>query len=134
MAHVFGRTLHYVGYGGEGKQVRDVLHVDDLALLVADQLANLEAWDGFVGNVSGGASNAASLCELTALCREHAGRAIEIGRIAETRPNDLRIYVGDCARLISRTEWRPRRGVAAIVADTVRWVCDHRRQLEALGA
>jgi CDP-paratose 2-epimerase len=134
MAHVFGRTLRYVGYGGEGKQVRDVLHVDDLALLVADQVANLEAWDGFVGNVSGGASHAASLCELTALCREHAGRAIEIGRIAETRPNDLRIYVGDCARLISRTEWRPRRGVAEIVADTVRWVRDHRRQLEALGA
>lgn len=134
MAHVFGRPLRYVGYGGEGKQVRDVMHVDDLARLVADQVANLDAWDGFVGNVSGGAANAVSLCELTALCRQAVGRSVEIGSVAETRPNDLRIYVGDCARLHARSEWRPRRPVALIVDDTARWVHDHRQDLESLGA
>jgi CDP-paratose 2-epimerase len=134
MAHVLGRALRYVGYGGAGKQVRDVLHVDDFASLIEEQLLHPDAWDGFVGNVSGGASRAVSLRELTALCREMSGRTVAIGSDPATRANDLRIYVGDCARLHARTGWRPRHDPSRVVEDTVRWVHDHRQSLEALGA
>ena len=40
LSHYFGRELSYIGYGGRGKQVRDLLHVDDLVDLVEDQLAS----------------------------------------------------------------------------------------------
>jgi CDP-paratose 2-epimerase len=46
LGHYFGRDLRYIGYGGTGKQVRDVLHVDDLADLIEDQLLRPEHWDG----------------------------------------------------------------------------------------
>src|SRR5215212_2437419 len=46
--HRFGLPLSYFGYGGEGKQVRDLLHVDDLADLIDEQLADPDRWDGQV--------------------------------------------------------------------------------------
>ena len=43
LAHHFGRPLSYIGFGGTGKQVRDLLHVDDLVELVDEQLARPRA-------------------------------------------------------------------------------------------
>ena len=59
--HHFGRPLTYIGYGGAGRQVRDLLHVDDLVELVDEQLTEPERWDGFVGNVGGGREISLSL-------------------------------------------------------------------------
>jgi CDP-paratose 2-epimerase len=122
LAHYFKRPLSYIGYGGTGKQVRDVLHVADLCDLVAEQLANFDLWDGWVGNVAGGLENSVSLCELTALCQEVTQRRIPIHFIPETRPNDLRIFMADCGRLSGRTHWRPRRDVRHVVSDVSAWV------------
>jgi CDP-paratose 2-epimerase len=121
LSHLFRRPLAYIGYGGNGKQVRDLLHVDDLADLVTEQIANFDRWDGWVGNVSGGALNCVSLKELTALCRDVTGVELEIGSIAETRPGDLRVYIGDCGRLFAHSEWRPKRNVQTIVRDIAEW-------------
>jgi CDP-paratose 2-epimerase len=131
-AHLFGRPLQYIGYGGAGKQVRDVLHVDDLSELVLEQLGNIDKWDGWLGNVSGGVRNSSSLLELTSLCREVTGRAVEIRSVPENRPADLRIYIGDCTRLNSRTDWRPRRDLRRVVEDLSAWARDRQRQLESL--
>ena len=121
LAHHFGRPLAYIGYGGAGKQVRDVLHVDDLCHLIAEQLQDFDAWDGWVGNVAGGVDHSASLLELTALCRDATGRDTPISAEPVTRPDDVRIFIGDCTRLCERTGWRPRRPVQAD--------CDRRREL-----
>ena len=76
--HHFGRPLTYIGYGGTGQQVRDLLHVDDLVELVDEQLADPTRWDGFVGNVGGGREVSLSLLETTALCRELTGNEVPI--------------------------------------------------------
>ena len=122
LAHFFDRRLNYIGYGGTGKQVRDFLHVQDLCDLVVEQVTDFERWDGWSGNVAGGQANAASLCELTALCREATGREIDIGSEPANRPGDLRIFIADCTRLFARTAWRPTRTVHDIVDDTAQWV------------
>ena len=56
LAHVFRRPLTYIGFGGSGKQVRDLLHVDDLLGLVDLQLSDPASWAGVVANVGGGPS------------------------------------------------------------------------------
>ena len=132
MAHHFGRPLSYIGYGGMGKQVRDFLHVDDLCDLVVEQIENFDRWNGWLGNVSGGLDNSASLCELTALCAEVSGKRISISSVPENRPNDLRIFVADCTRLFSKTQWRPKRDVRRIVRDINDWVTSHSSELERL--
>lgn len=132
MAHHFDRPLDYIGYGGAGKQVRDFLHVADLCDLIAGQIRDFNSWDGWLGNVSGGLQNAASLCELTALCRELTGRTIPIASVPTRRPDDLRIFIADCARLFERTPWRPKRDVRRIIQDIHAWVVENAGQLVKL--
>ncbi|SRR6266545_3727127 len=132
MMHHFGLPLSYIGYGGTGKQVRDFLHIADLCDLIVEQIKQFDRWDGWLGNVSGGMNNSASLCELTALCTEITSRKIPISSVSATRPNDLRIFVADCTRLFKKTHWRPTRDVRRIIQDISDWVTSQSAELAQL--
>jgi len=132
LRHYFGKPLAYIGYGGTGKQVRDVLHVDDLCELVEEQLSNFGAWDGWLGNVGGGLEISVSLRELTAICREVVGREVAIGSEPANRQADLRLFLADCGRLFARTAWRPGRHVPQTVADILAWIRAHEKKLQPL--
>jgi CDP-paratose 2-epimerase len=131
LSHLFGRPLTYIGYGGSGKQVRDLLHVDDLIDLVDEQLGDPERWSGVVANAGGGRECSLSLLETTALCRELTGNEVPIGTEAETRPGDVPVYLSDCGRLHSLTSWRPRRGARDVLADLLAWSTEHEDELRA---
>ena len=107
LCHRFGAPLAYIGWGGEGKQVRDLLHIDDLVDLVDEQLGDQGHWQGVTANVGGGRECSLSLLETTELCRELTGNEIEIESSAENRPGDVPVYLSDCSRLESLTSWRP---------------------------
>jgi CDP-paratose 2-epimerase len=81
--------------GGQGKQVRDLSHVDDLFDLIVLQMSALEHWDGRIYNVGGGVDVSVSLKELTDLCRREAGREVPIAQTPQTSAVDLRIYLSD---------------------------------------
>jgi CDP-paratose 2-epimerase len=125
LAHHFGRELRYIGFGGSGKQVRDLLHVDDLLDLLERQLAEPARWDGVTVNVGGGRACSLSLLETTALCAEISGRTLTVGASAENRPGDIPIYLSDCTRLFTLTDWRPRHGVREILLDIHAWIVEH---------
>jgi CDP-paratose 2-epimerase len=134
LAHYFGRNLRYIGYGGRGKQVRDLLHVDDLADLIEDQLVRPDHWDGARVNVGGGRDISLSLRETTELCREITGNSVEVASSDESRAGDVRIYISDCARLYAMTDWRPRRGAREVLEDVCAWIAQNERAVEgALG-
>jgi len=132
LAHHFGRPLSYIGFGGAGKQVRDLLHVEDLVELLDEQLGDPGRWDGVTANVGGGRECCLSLAETTELCAELTGRRLELGVVPETRPGDVPSYVSDCRRLFGLTAWRPRRDARTILADTQAWVAAHEVELERL--
>jgi CDP-paratose 2-epimerase len=125
LAHHFGRPLGYIGYGGTGKQVRDFLHVDDLCDLLIEQIRDFDRWDGWLGNVAGGLENTISLQELTILCEKVTGKTTPIASVAATRPNDLRFFIGDCAKLFARTQWRPKRDISRVIQDVDDWISKH---------
>src|SRR4051812_33879062 len=93
LAHQTGRPLSYIGYGGTGKQVRDLIHVDDVVELIDRQLGAPDEWAGRLVNVGGGRECSLSLAETTALCRELTGRTVPVGVAGEDRPGDVRIYL-----------------------------------------
>jgi CDP-paratose 2-epimerase len=125
LAHHFRRPLEYIGFEGTGKQVRDLLHVDDLVELIDRQLADPARWDGVTVNVGGGRECSLSLLETTALCREITGNALEIGVRPERRAGDVPIYISDCSSLQAMTDWRARFGPREILADISAWISAH---------
>jgi CDP-paratose 2-epimerase len=125
LAHHAGRPLRYIGYGGSGKQVRDLLHVDDLVELIDRQLTAPDHWRGQTVNVGGGPEVSLSLVETTALCRELTGRDVPIGTADADRPGDVRIYLTDASRLYGLTDWRPQRSASETIDDIARWVRGH---------
>jgi len=130
--HLFGGPLSYMGFGGDGLQVRDVLHVDDLYDLIVRQLNGLDEFSGGLFNVGGGMANSLSLRELTSISQKLSGRKIEIGRIAETRDADIPFYVSDCQAVTSMTGWKQQRSLDQVLEDVWRWLVDERAQLEPI--
>ncbi|MSO42054.1 MAG: NAD-dependent epimerase/dehydratase family protein [Solirubrobacterales bacterium] len=132
--HHFGIPLSYIGYGAEGKQVRDLVHIDDLLELVDEQLGDAERWAGIVANVGGGRERSLSLLETTAICRELTGNEVEIAAEPTGRHGDVPLYVSDCARLEELSDWRPRRGAREVMEDIHSWIVeDGERVANALG-
>jgi CDP-paratose 2-epimerase len=131
LAFYFRRPISYIGVGGTGKQVRDLLHVADLADLVDDQLLRPAHWAGAVVNVGGGVDCSLSLREASAICREITEHDVSIGRVDDTRVGDVRIYVSDCEALNAYTAWKPRRSPHEILAETHDWIHDNEPQVAA---
>lgn len=125
-AHYFEKPLRYIGFGGQGKQVRDILHVDDLAELVATQASTMDHFKGLTLNVGGGMEFSLSLSEMTEACREVTGKRLAIGSESAERAADLRIYVTDARRIAQLSPWRPQRSPRVVIEDIYRWVRTNR--------
>jgi CDP-paratose 2-epimerase len=128
--HVYGGALAYTGFGGEGLQVRDMLHVDDLYDLLALQSRDIDRHSGATYNVAGGTERSLSLRELTQWCARLTGRHLEIGQVAQTRPADVPFYVGDSRSVQAASGWRPQRKLDRLLEDIHRWLVDQRARLE----
>ncbi len=131
LSHHFRRPLQYIGFGGRGKQVRDLLHIEDLLDLIDEQISDPERWDGVIANVGGGSDTSLSLLETTAHCEEITGHRIELASVPETRPGDVPVYVSDCRRVANLSKWRPLRTVRDVLIDIHEWICANEKDLKA---
>lgn len=128
--HIYKRPLRYIGYGGTGKQVRDLLHVDDLFGLIQKQLETPEVWDGSMYNVGGGNPISLSLLELTNLCENVTGNKIEITPVPETNAVDIPIYITDSRKAMDRFSWTPSWSPKDVIADIANWIQDNQEELQ----
>lgn len=130
--HYWKQSLKYIGYGGKGKQVRDLLHVDDLVELIDYQIHNIEKFTGKVYNAGGGLQNSASLQEMTAICEKITGNKIQIDEVVETRTADLRIYITNNSKIENEIGWKPKKSVETIFRDIFHWIKENEKQLESI--
>jgi CDP-paratose 2-epimerase len=116
---------------GDGKQVRDVLFVDDLVRALRLAAANAPRLAGQAFNIGGGPSHATSLLELIDLIGEIEGRAPTV-RFAPWRVGDQRHYVTDPGRFGRAVGWVPTVGVRDGVRRLHAWL-GRARALDAVG-
>jgi CDP-paratose 2-epimerase len=130
--HYFGGGLSYTGFGGLGKQVRDLLHPRDLFDLMERQWPQMNQHKGCVFAVGGGLANSVSLLKYTQICQELAGRSIEIKSIPDTASVDIPWYVTDSSKAQSTFGWVPQRSPSVIAGEIVRWMKDQETDLKPL--
>lgn len=120
--HYWQKKLGYFGFGGTGKQVRDMMHVADLLRLVDQQIHQFSTFDGGIFNAGGGRDKSVSLQELTRVCEEVTGNRIDINSVPENRPADIRLYITDNQRILETSGWQAQKSVKETVLDIFEWI------------
>ncbi len=126
--HTYGGSLTYTGFGGEGHQVRDVVHIADLYDLIRIQMSDIDRHSGSVHNVGGGHARSLSLAELTVMCRARAA-SIPITPNLRTSDADVPYYVTDNSAVTAATGWTPTRTLDVLLDEIFTWLDRERAML-----
>lgn len=116
---------------GDGKQVRDVLHVRDLIAAFDRAVERIEVSQGQAYNLGGGPQHSISLLAMIALMREELGLRVELG-FENWRPGDQKVYVSDVRKAERELGWTPETDVLAGLTELRDWV-DANRELFTAG-
>ena len=112
---------------GDGKQVRDLLYIDDLLEAYDTAIDQLETTSGKVYNLGGGMENARSIWwEFAPVLEQALGREIPAPTFAPVRPGDQPVFIADNSRFRTDTGWAPRVGVAQGLARLTAWIDENR--------
>jgi len=130
VAHFFRQAMagEPITVYGDGRQVRDVLYVDDLldAMLLATR--SIDRISGQAFNIGGGPASTVSLLELTDLIGELSGRRPEV-RFGPWRVGDQRWFVSDTRRFQRATGWSALTGVSEGTRRLHSWLAAHDPEL-----
>jgi CDP-paratose 2-epimerase len=121
ISNIMGRPVTIYG---DGKQVRDVLYVEDL----------VRAYDMFIGsgrdtevfNIGGGVSNTISLLEFMKMIEKETGRQMKMS-FSDWRPSDQKVYVSDIGKIGKELGWRPAVSAANGIVRLIEWVGSNKR-------
>ncbi|MFC1601772.1 NAD-dependent epimerase/dehydratase family protein [Candidatus Sumerlaeota bacterium] len=106
---------------GDGKQVRDVLYVEDLVDCYQAVIDNIDQTRGRIYNIGGGPQNQMSLLELLSFLEEFFGRKIDV-KYSDWRPGDQPVFVCNIDKAKADFGWTPKTDVRAGVKILHDWV------------
>ncbi|NQU29909.1 MAG: NAD-dependent epimerase/dehydratase family protein, partial [Anaerolineae bacterium] len=123
IAAVTGRPITIYG---DGKQVRDVLHVDDLLDAYDAAIKRIDVVAGKVYNLGGGPENVISVyAEFFPMLEKLLGRKIPVAR-DDWRPGDQHVFYADIRAAESALGWWPQIGVEEGIQKLFDWVMKNR--------
>lgn len=106
---------------GTGKQVRDLLHAEDMISLYFRALERIELVQGQAFNIGGGIANSLSLLELFTLLEEKVGTELFFRRLPP-RESDQRFFVADIAKARQILGWEPKITKAEGISRMLEWL------------
>jgi CDP-paratose 2-epimerase len=130
LAHYFRKEIKYIGFGAKGKQVRDLLHINDLFSLIDLQASCLNRINGKIYNVGGGRAVSLSLLETTKLCEEISGNRVKKAKVLPNRPGDIAIYLTDNRKVTQELGWVPENNPKKILSDIYSWIRKNEKQIK----
>jgi len=106
---------------GTGKQVRDVLHADDMISLYFAALDHIETAKGEAFNIGGGVHNSLSLLELFSMLEELTGSSLNYRKLP-TRESDQRVFIADYSKAGRYLGWKPKVDKITGIKKMVSWI------------
>ncbi len=120
--HFLKKKLSYIGFGGNGFQIRDVLHIDDACEIIMQQIKKFNKINNQIFNIGGGKINSISLVDLTFKCEKLTKNKIKIKKIPKTSKFDIPYYVSDNKKIIRFYNWKPLKNIDNILKDIYTWL------------
>ena len=122
IAALLGRPITIYG---DGKQVRDMLYVDDLIVAYMAALERIDHVKGRIYNIGGGPQNALSIwAEFGPVLSRLVGREITV-RYGDWRPGDQPVYISDITLAKRELDWQPQVLVYEGIERMVGWIREH---------
>jgi CDP-paratose 2-epimerase len=124
ISSVLGRPITIYG---NGKQVRDILYIDDLLMAFERAVKRIDVAAGQVYNIGGGPQNTISVwIEFRELLAELLGLEVQASH-DDWRPGDQLVYVSDPTKARRELGWEPRTSVRAGIEKLSHWVMENRQ-------
>ena len=128
--HINKQKLAYIGYGGHGNQVRDVLHISDLCDLILLQIKKFDKLHNKLFTVGGSNKSYTSLNNLTKICQKITKNKIKISKQTKTSIYDIPYYITN-NNLISKTyKWKPKKNIYNVVMNIYMWLSNNKNNLK----
>jgi len=128
--HINKKKLSYIGFGGKGSQIRDVVHIDDVCKLVSKQMKKINSIYNLTLNVGGGRKSFTSLKNLTKLCQKITSNKIKIFSKKTTSEYDIPYYVPNNSKVKAIYNWYPQKNIFNIVKDIYKWMILNKKVLK----
>jgi CDP-paratose 2-epimerase len=119
--HINKLPLKYIGFGGYGNQIRDLLHIEDLNMLILEQIKKIKKINNITISAGGGKRNIISLRELTQICQNLTGNKIKFTKIKKTSLYDIPYFCTSNYHVKNIYNWKPKKKIIDIVRDTYDW-------------
>lgn len=111
---------------GDGKQVRDILFVEDLVRAMKIAQAQMAELTGQAFNIGGGVDNTISLLELLKLIENMHGESLDVD-FGDWRPGDQRYYVSDIRKFSDAGKWAPKVTAERGIQHLFEWLVEFRK-------
>ena len=128
--HINNKKLNYIGFGGKGSQVRDVLHISDVCRLISLQIKKINSIHNLTMNAGGGSINAISLKNLTKICEKVTSNKIKIFSKKTTSNYDIPYYVTNNSKVKKIYKWYPKKKILHIIQDMYKWMTSNKKVLK----
>lgn len=120
--HILKKNLSYVGFGGNGYQGRDVIHIDDVCEIIYIQIKKFRKINNELFNIGGGQKNYLSLKKLTFLCEKITLNKLRFKKIKATSNYDIPFFITNNSKIKKFYKWSPKKNILDILNDIFLWL------------
>lgn len=120
--HLNKKQLKYIGFDGNGRQLRDVIHIDDVCEIIYKQIKYFSKINNKTFNIGGGIKNIISLKKLTFFCQQITKNIVKIKKIKKTSKFDIKCYISNNKKIYNFYKWKPKKNINNILVDIYNWM------------
>ena len=129
-SHFKNKKLKYIGYGGTGNQIRDVLDIDDLCELIHIQIKKLYRINNQTFCIGGGKHSFFKLKDLTKYCQKITNNKIKINKIKKTSIYDIPYFITSNSKIFKYYKWKTSHKLNDTLLKTFKWMKNNNKILE----